>query len=91
MSKIKFIKAQQEIEVPSGSEFLEIHRKHPHLPLKFGCRQGGCGICAIKVTRGMENLSKLSPLESKTLCKKGCDETYRLACQCAVNGPIEVL
>ncbi len=90
MVKIKFINSNKEIDVPSGYEFLDMLHRHPDLPLKYGCKRGECGTCAIKILHGMENLTKLSPQESETLKKKGKDSSYRLACQCAVNGNIVI-
>lgn len=88
--KIKFIKQGIEVDIPSGSEFLEIHERHPQLPLRFGCRRGECGTCTIKILSGSKNLTRLSPLEMETLGKKGCESNCRLACQCAINGPVEI-
>ena len=90
MVKIKFIKKHFHIDVNSGSELLEVYNKNTAVPLKFGCRQGHCGTCAIKIVKGAEHLSKMSSLEREILRKKGCDASYRLACQCAVNGSIEI-
>lgn len=88
MAKIKLRKI--EVEMRPGSEFLGIHDRYPDLPLKFGCKRGECGTCTIKILKGMENLTKMSAQERETLRKKGCDSAYRLACQCAVNGFIEI-
>ncbi len=88
--KIKFANKKIEYETLSGSEFLEIFRKNPNLPLKFGCTRGECGTCAIKVLQGMENLSKISESEIAVLRKKGHCNKYRLACQCVVNGFLEI-
>lgn len=85
--KIKFIKEKKEAEVSSGSEFLELS---PDLPIKFGCKRGECGTCAIKILKGMDHLTKMSALERETLRKKGCGPDYRLACQCAINGPVDI-
>lgn len=90
MVKIKFSNEKKEVEMCSGSEFLEIHGAHPDLPLKFGCKRGECGTCTIKILKGMENLTKMSAEEQETLRKKNCDHHYRLACQCAVNGFVEI-
>lgn len=86
MVKIKFHQAQKELSVPSGSEFLEI----PNLPIKFSCKQGTCGTCSIKILCGMDHLTKTSTIENQTLKQKGLDSTHRLACQCAINGPVEI-
>lgn len=86
----KFKCKKKEFEVPSGSELLELARKNREIGLKFGCTRGECGVCAVKVLAGGENLSKQSLLEVETLRKKGLGEGYRLACQCALNGNLEV-
>ncbi|MBN9377001.1 MAG: hypothetical protein BGO14_02380 [Chlamydiales bacterium 38-26] len=86
MVKIKFHQAQKELNVSSGSEFLDI----PGLPIQFGCKHGTCGTCSIRILCGMENLTKISPREGQTLKQKDLDPTHRLACQCAINGPVEI-
>lgn len=90
MATIKFVSDQQSIDAPVGTELLKLYENHPHLPLKFGCCKGICGKCAIKVSAGMEHLTKLSEQEKATLLKKGLSSDYRLACQCALNGSIEI-
>lgn len=85
MVKISFSPNEQNFHVPEGSELKEL----ADLPLTFGCRQGGCGVCAIQVIEGKKNLTKISKDEKKTLLKKGLsDKDYRLACQCALNGDV---
>ena len=49
---------------------------------------GQCGTCLIEVIEGMHNLSPRTPSEERKLKKK--PETYRLACQVMVNGPVTV-
>lgn len=49
---------------------------------------GQCGTCIVEVVEGMENLSPKTDFETKKLKKK--PETYRLACQTVVNGPVSV-
>lgn len=91
MAKIRFTTQQLEYEIPAGSELLEAYRKQPELPLKFGCKKGKCGVCSIEVGQGREHLTKRSGEELETLHKKGLSgEEYRLACQCALNGDIEI-
>lgn len=89
MTKLRFLSKNIEVEVPSGSELLQIGRKHPELPLKFGCTHGDCGVCAVKVLLGPENLTRQSQQEIQTLKNKQLDpRTHRLACQCAINGNV---
>ncbi|MEP0854796.1 2Fe-2S iron-sulfur cluster-binding protein [Trichocoleus sp. DQ-U1] len=49
---------------------------------------GQCGTCIVEIVEGMENLSPRTEVENRKLKKK--PETYRLACQTLVNGPISV-
>ena len=59
------------------------------MPLKFGCTLGHCGVCSIKVNAGKENLSPPTRQEKTTLKEKYL-EGYRLACQCALLGDVEL-
>lgn len=90
MPCVNFPEEGVQASVPSGSDLQEIAQKHPHLPFKFGCRQGQCGVCALKVLEGMENLTQRSENEQKTLQSKQLDLTHRLACQCALNGDVSL-
>lgn len=90
MPKLRFINPPIEIEVKEGSEFLEIYRSHPQIPLKFGCTYGDCGVCAIKIREGEKNLTKRTKQEEATLKRKRLSDQYRLACQCALNGPVTI-
>lgn len=93
MPKITFQSNNKKISiaVQGGTELLAVHRRAPELPLKFGCTHGDCGVCAIKIAEGNQNLSHCSRKERETLQKKGLDDSYRLACQCAVNGNITIM
>jgi ferredoxin len=77
-------------EVASGSDFQKLHALYPQLPLKFGCRNGECGVCAIYIVKGMQNLTKLTKEEQKTLARKALPAGFRLACQCALNGDVTI-
>ena len=91
--KITFVKDSVVImtqEVPAGCDFQRISTLHPSLPLRFGCRNGDCGVCAMHVMHGMENLTKRTPEEKKTLPRKGHSEEWRLGCQCCVNGDVVI-
>jgi ferredoxin len=49
---------------------------------------GQCGTCVVEVVEGMENLSPPTDFEQRKLRKK--PDSYRLACQVLVNGPVTV-
>lgn len=88
--KLKFEKESLCQEVPVGADLQRIHVLYPHLPLKFGCRRGECGVCVLFITQGMENLTKMTPEEKKTIERKGLPVGCRLGCQCALNGDVTV-
>lgn len=90
MSILKLKSAKELVIFKSGSELLEIKRINPTLPLKFGCTRGQCGVCAVEVVSGSENISKKCPQEEGTLAKKRLGPNWRLACQCALNGDVEL-
>jgi ferredoxin len=50
---------------------------------------GQCGTCVVQVVQGMENLSPRTEFEARKLRNR--PETYRLACQAVVNGPVSIL
>lgn len=89
-AKILFVKESLTQEVPVGADFQRIHSLYPTLPLRFGCRNGECGVCVLFIEKGMENLTKRTPEEVKTLRRKNFPPECRLACQCAINGDIIV-
>jgi len=49
---------------------------------------GQCGTCIVEVVEGMDNLSPKTQVEERILKKK--PDSYRLACQTTVNGPVSV-
>lgn len=69
---------------------LRIPHLNASMPLKFGCGKGNCGTCVIKVINGEENLSSKTKEEIATLDRLGVSSSYRLACQCAVKGDVEI-
>src|SRR5437016_870696 len=87
MAKITFLKQDYTIEAKEGTELLRIPFIDPSVPLKFGCRKGECGTCAIKILQGEENLSPQTKEEQATLSRLKLNG-HRLACQCALNGDL---
>lgn len=49
---------------------------------------GQCGTCIVEVLEGMDNLSSKTEVENSKL--KKYPDTYRLACQTTVNGPVSI-
>lgn len=106
MPKITFVKEKKTIDVPAGANLraearkagIELY-KGPHKLvncLGFGL----CGSCRVYVKKGQENVSKPGVVENFTVksglnpepffAYLGHENELRLACQCRVNGDIEV-
>ena len=54
----------------------------------FGCRDGACGACMVRVISGQENLNPISEDEKDFLQTMAAEDNERLACQCAVHGDV---
>lgn len=85
----KVTKDNASIELKKGTELLRIPHLDPAFPLKFGCCQGMCGTCAIKLSKGKEHLSPPTKQELETLRRLRL-ESHRLACQCALLGDVVI-
>lgn len=91
MPTLTFARQSQRVQVKEGTELLHLFALYPSLPLKFGCRQGQCGTCAIRIEQGMENLSPKTKEEQATLSRLQLgSERQRLACQCALKGDVTI-
>ena len=91
---INFVKEKKDVVVAQGANLREkaLQNKVDIYTLKgklMNCGgYGQCGTCIVEIVEGMENLSPRTDFEKRVLKKK--PETYRLACQTIVNGPIKV-
>ena len=91
---ITFVKEQKDVVVAQGSNLrqkalengVDIYTLKGKLMNCGG--YGQCGTCLVEITEGMENLSPKTAFEEKVLRKK--PESFRLACQTLVNGPVSV-
>lgn len=90
MPLLTFYKQDRSINVKEGTELLRVPYIDSTVPLKFGCCQGQCGTCAIKVLEGEENLSPKTKQEKETLGRLKLVLHYRLACQCALKGNVVI-
>ncbi len=78
------------VSVPAGTRIIEVSEK-VGAGITYGCREGDCGTCIMKVTEGYQNLSEPSVLEDKILRENMAGKHNRLACQAQVlDGSISV-
>ena len=77
------------VSVPVGVRVIEISEK-VGAGVIYGCREGDCGTCMMKVEEGWENLSTPSIIEDKVLKDNLAGRHYRLACQAQIIGDVTV-
>lgn len=68
----------EEQEVETGELIREACRK---LGVQFGCCNGECMTCVVRIIEGEENLEELNDKEKGL----GMDKRKRLACQCRIK------
>jgi len=88
-SQLTFSDINLTVNVPAGSRVIEISEK-VNSGIVYGCREGDCGTCLMKVTEGMDNLSEPSALELRILKEHFAGKDMRLACQAQVLGDATV-
>lgn len=94
MANIQFVNEEKEAIAADGANLrLEALEKGIDIYKLIGKMTncggvGQCATCIVEIVEGMENLSPKTDFEQRKLKKK--PETYRLACQTLVNGPVSV-
>lgn len=94
MANITFVKENQEVFAIDGANLrqqalqngIELYTLRGKLVNCGG--YGQCGTCLVEIVEGMENLSERTAFEQRKLKRK--PDSYRLACQTLVNGPVSV-
>lgn len=94
MTNIKFVNENREVIVADGANLrikalenqIDIYKLYGKMMNCGG--YGQCGTCIVEIVEGMENLSPRTEVENRKLKKK--PETYRLACQTLVHGPVSI-
>ncbi|NEO92679.1 MAG: (2Fe-2S)-binding protein [Moorea sp. SIO3G5] len=94
MANIKFVKEDREVIAANGANLREKMLQNRIDLYTFRGKlvncggYGQCGTCIVEIVAGIENLSPRTEVENRKLKKK--PDTYRLACQVLVNGPVTV-
>lgn len=87
--KLTFDDIDVSVNVPAGTRVIEVSEK-VGAGIIYGCREGDCGTCLMKVEDGMESLSQPSVLEDKVLQENMAGKDMRLACQAQIIGEGEI-
>lgn len=88
-AKLTFKDIDVTVTVPVGVRVIELSDKLGS-GIVYGCREGDCGTCLMKVESGWENLSAASVIEDKILRENAAGRHHRLACQAQVLGDVTV-
>jgi ferredoxin len=95
MANIKFVKEEKEVIAADGANlrFKALENGidlYTFVGKMMNCGgYGQCGTCIVEIVEGQENVSPRTDVENRKLRNR--PDSYRLACQTLVNGPISVL
>ena len=89
MPKVEITTDEKTIEVVDNYAMIDMCEDHD-TSILFGCRDGACGACMIKVIDGAENLTPMQDDEKDFLETMAAEPDERLACQCRVKGDIKI-
>ncbi len=89
MPKVKILTDDLEIDVKQDYPLIDMCEDFD-TSILFGCRDGACGACMIRVKEGMANLSPMENDERDFLETMAAEEDERLACQCKVRGDVVI-
>lgn len=87
MPKVTITTDDMTIDVNDGYKLIDLCEEHD-TSILFGCRDGACGACMVKVKSGAEHLSPMGDDEKDFLETMAAEPDERLACQCVVNGDV---
>ena len=89
MPKLTIKTDEKTIEVPENAKIIDIC-ENEDTSILFGCRDGACGACMVRVLKNPQNLSKMEEHERDFLETMAATDDERLACQCKVLGDVEI-
>ena len=89
MPKLLIKTDNKTIEVEKGSSIIDVC-ENEETSILFGCRDGACGACMIRVLENPQNLSTMEDHERDFLETMAARDDERLACQCKVLGDVTV-
>jgi len=89
MPKVTITTDNKTIDVVDGYAMIDMCEEHP-TSILFGCRDGACGACIIRVLDGAEHLTSMRDEERDFLETMAAEPNERLACQCKVLGDVKI-
>ncbi len=85
--KVTITTDEKTIDVVDGYAMIDMCDDHD-TSILFGCRDGACGACIVKVLEGAPHLSPMQDDEKDFLETMAAEPDERLACQCKVYGDV---
>lgn len=89
MPKVTIKTDNKTIDVVDNYAMIDMCEDHD-TSILFGCRDGACGACMIRVISGSENLTPMQQDERDFLETMAAEPNERLACQCRVKGDVTI-
>jgi len=89
MPKVTITTDNKTIDVNDGYAMIDMCEDHD-TSILFGCRDGACGACMVRVLEGADNLSPMQDDERDFLDTMAAEPDERLACQCRVHGDVKL-
>ena len=87
--RVSFVLDDLDVEVPQGTRLIEVVDA-AGADVTFGCRNGTCGTCRVRILEGMENLSLPTPEERDFLKALDALSNERLGCQFCIHGDVAI-
>lgn len=85
MPKVTITTDDLTIDVKEDYPLIDMCEDHD-TSILFGCRDGACGACMVKVVEGSDFINPPSEDEKEFLETMAAEPNERLACQCKVKG-----
>lgn len=82
---VHFVLEDMTVEVPHGTTFVDVVEA-AGADVTFGCKNGTCGTCRIRVEEGQNNISPKNREEADFLNSIEAEDTDRLGCQIKILG-----
>jgi ferredoxin len=89
MPKLVIKTDKKTIDVPLNASIIDVCEDHD-TSILFGCRDGACGACMVRVVENPQHLSPMEEHEKDFLETMAARENERLACQCKVLGDVVI-
>lgn len=87
MPKVTIKTDDLTIDVPENYALIDMCEDYD-TSILFGCRDGACGACMVRILEGETNLTPMKDDERDFLETMAAQENERLACQCRVKGDV---